>query len=89
MSRVDMIVARGGEPYVLELNTIPGFTETSDLPAQAKTAGISFDELVFEIHEEALDTVREKVIDIMEHADHLSVPIKVSVGVGKNWDEAH
>jgi DNA polymerase-1 len=47
------------------------------------------DELVFEIHKEALDTVREKVIEIMEHADHLSVPIKVSVGVGKNWDEAH
>ena len=48
MSRVDMIVA-DDTPYVLEVNTIPGFTETSDLPAQAQAAGMSFDELIFEI----------------------------------------
>ena len=47
------------------------------------------DELVFEVAEDALGTVRNKVIDVMEHADHLSVPIKVAVGTGSNWDEAH
>jgi len=43
--RVDMIVADGGEPVVLEVNTIPGMTETSLLPKAAAQAGISFDEL--------------------------------------------
>ena len=43
--RVDMIIADGGEPVVLEVNTIPGMTETSLLPKAAAQAGISFDEL--------------------------------------------
>ena len=44
VSRVDMIV-KDNTPYVLEINTIPGMTALSDLPAQANAAGISFDEL--------------------------------------------
>jgi len=43
--RVDMIVADGGEPVVLELNTIPGMTETSLLPKSAAAAGMDFDAL--------------------------------------------
>ncbi len=43
--RVDMIVADGGEPVVLEVNTIPGMTETSLLPKAAWAAGIDFPEL--------------------------------------------
>jgi D-alanine-D-alanine ligase len=45
-SRVDLRVTPEGEPYVLEVNTIPGMTETSDLPKAAAAAGISFDDLV-------------------------------------------
>ncbi len=43
--RVDMIVADGGEPVVLEVNTVPGMTETSLLPKAARAAGIDFPEL--------------------------------------------
>ncbi len=43
--RVDMIVADGGEPVVLEVNTVPGMTETSLLPKAAWAAGIDFPEL--------------------------------------------
>ena len=46
--RVDMRI-RGNEPYVFELNTIPGMTEISDLPAQAKAEGISYEDLVEKI----------------------------------------
>ncbi len=53
VSRVDLIVAKDGTPYVNEINTIPGMTDTSDLPAQAKHIGISFDELVARILESA------------------------------------
>lgn len=43
--RVDIIVADGGEPVVLEVNTIPGMTETSLLPKSAAAAGMDFDAL--------------------------------------------
>ncbi len=46
-ARVDlMLEATTGELYVLEVNPIPGLTETSLLPLAAEAAGISFDELV-------------------------------------------
>lgn len=44
--RVDFIVSTQGEkPYFLEVNTIPGFTETSLVPKAAKEALMSFEEL--------------------------------------------
>lgn len=45
VSRVDMVV-QGENIYVLEVNSIPGMTETSDLPAEAKADNIEFDDLV-------------------------------------------
>ena len=45
MSRVDMIAAPR-EVYVLELQTIPGLTETSLVPRAAEAAGLSFPQLV-------------------------------------------
>jgi D-alanine-D-alanine ligase len=45
-ARVDFIVNSEGQPFILEINTIPGMTETSLLPMAARQAGISFDELV-------------------------------------------
>jgi D-alanine-D-alanine ligase len=45
LSRVDLMLDRTGEPWVLEVNTVPGMTETSLLPQAADAAGIDFDEL--------------------------------------------
>ncbi len=47
------------------------------------------DELVFEVAEDAVTDVQAVVVAQMEAAAELSVPLKVDVGVGKNWDEAH
>jgi len=47
--RVDMIVSDGGEPVILEINTVPGMTETSLLPKAAAAAGIDFQELCLRI----------------------------------------
>lgn len=44
-SRVDLILTEGRGPVLLELNPIPGMTETSLLPKAAAAAGISFGEL--------------------------------------------
>ncbi|MDP3727123.1 MAG: D-alanine--D-alanine ligase [bacterium] len=46
MSRTDMILDRYGGLWVLEINTIPGLSEMSILPQQAKAAGISFPSLL-------------------------------------------
>jgi len=46
------------------------------------------DELVFEVPEEELETMRRLVPDIMEHALELCVPLKVDVSDGANWYEA-
>ena len=53
-SRVDMIVDRLGQPFVTEVNTLPGLTELSDLPAQAAAAGISYDRLISKILDSAI-----------------------------------
>ena len=45
VSRVDFLVYNN-IPYVLEINTNPGMTDLSDLPAQAKAMGINYDNLV-------------------------------------------
>ncbi len=45
-SRVDLRVSPENEPYLLEINTLPGMTNTSDLPKAAAALGIGFDELV-------------------------------------------
>lgn len=47
------------------------------------------DELVFEVAEAAVAEVQTVVVKQMEAAAELSVPLKVDVGVGENWDEAH
>ncbi|HEX3030782.1 MAG TPA: hypothetical protein VHS59_00845 [Bacillota bacterium] len=46
LSRVDFMVTTEGKPYILEINTSPGLTETSLFPDAAKAAGIEFPELV-------------------------------------------
>ena len=45
VSRVDFLIVNN-IPYILEINTNPGMTDTSDLPAQAAAGGINYDELV-------------------------------------------
>ncbi len=44
-ARVDVMVRAGGDPIVLEVNTLPGMTETSLLPDAAKAAGIDYAQL--------------------------------------------
>jgi D-alanine-D-alanine ligase len=49
-----MLDSSSGELFVLEVNVIPGLTETSLLPQAAEAAGIEFDELIEGILERAL-----------------------------------
>ena len=47
------------------------------------------DELLFEVEKDCVDEAKELIVDEMEKAVELSVPLKVEVGVGNNWFEAH
>ena len=48
-SRVDIMLDSNLNGYVIDINTLPGMTDQSDLPAQAKAAGLSFNDLVEKI----------------------------------------
>lgn len=47
------------------------------------------DELVFDVHRDEVDEVKENVVRLMKSAAQLEVPMEVEVGIGKNWLEAH
>jgi len=47
--RVDFMVDKNNQPWLIEVNTVPGMTDHSLVPMAAKQAGISFDELVLKI----------------------------------------
>ena len=47
------------------------------------------DELVFEIKQDTLNTNVATIVELMEQAATLSVPLKVEAGNGENWEEAH
>ena len=47
------------------------------------------DELLFEIHESEIDDLSRIIKKEMEKAWQLRVPLRVDIGIGKNWAEAH
>jgi len=47
------------------------------------------DELVFECHQDQLETDRAKIVEYMVSAAELDVPLEVDANTGENWDQAH
>jgi D-alanine-D-alanine ligase len=60
-SRVDFILADDGVAYVLEVNTIPGFTTHSLLPKAAAKIGLGMDKLCLQIIDSALNRADKKI----------------------------
>lgn len=54
--RIDILRDMDGKPYLLEANTVPGMTDHSLVPMAALAAGISFEDLVWQILEGSFDT---------------------------------
>lgn len=67
--------------------TANDFLESSGI--DAKMVLHVHDEIVFEVANDALEELREGVVDAMQNAAELSVKLEVDVGVGSNWSEAH
>jgi D-alanine-D-alanine ligase len=57
-ARVDVMVRANGDPVVLEVNTLPGMTETSLLPKAAAAAGIGYADLCQRMVELALKRMK-------------------------------
>lgn len=53
--RVDFMLDATGNPYVLEVNTVPGMTDHSLVPMAARHAGLSFEQLVVRILDISLE----------------------------------
>lgn len=64
MARVDFMLSKENIPYVLEVNTIPGFTATSLLPKAAAQAGLNFGSLCIQLIEMAYGKKKEKTTKI-------------------------
>ncbi|WP_159715007.1 DNA polymerase I [Blochmannia endosymbiont of Camponotus nipponensis] len=47
------------------------------------------DELVFEVHHDIVNSVVKQIKKLMEECFIIDVPLKVDIGVGKNWEQAH
>lgn len=47
------------------------------------------DELIFEVHEDELNSIPSKIKQLMEDAYKLAVPLKVDMGMADNWLDAH
>jgi len=60
-ARVDFILTARGEPFFLEINTLPGMKETSLLPMSARCAGLDFTALVREMVSPAVERFRSSV----------------------------
>lgn len=56
---------------------------------QAKMIMQVHDELVFEVADASVDSVKKGIIEHMSQIVTLKVPLLVSVGIGDNWDSAH
>ena len=52
--RVDLMVDAEGQPWLLEVNTVPGMTDHSLVPMAARVAGFGFEDLVWRILETSL-----------------------------------
>ena len=61
MARVDFIVDEADQPWLLEVNTIPGLTEFSLLPDAARAAGIGFAEVCDRLIRHGVERSRSRV----------------------------
>jgi DNA polymerase-1 len=66
---------------------VDGWLRSSQAPARLIMQ--VHDELVLEVSDQAIETIVRELRARMEHAADLLVPLKVDVGIGRNWDEAH
>ena len=79
---------QGTAADILKKAMVEIFAEFKKRDLKSKMLIQVHDELVFNVYEDELDTVKKIVRDIMENTFKLSVPLKVDIEVGNDWYEA-
>ncbi len=57
--RVDLFVDESNQPWLIEINTVPGMTDHSLVPMAAKAIGMNFNQLVWKILETSMDMTQQ------------------------------
>jgi DNA polymerase-1 len=78
---------QGTSADIIKVAMINLYREMEKRHLQSKMLLQVHDELVFEVPDEEMETMRKLVAEIMNSAVVLSVPLKVETKVGKNWGE--
>jgi len=76
---------QGTAADLIKLAMIRIDAELRDRKLRSKMLLQVHDELVFEVPEDEIEVMKDLVVDRMENVHALKVPLKVDVGVGKNW----
>ncbi len=80
---------QGTAADMIKIAMINIYDEFSKRKLKSKMILQVHDELIFDTYENEIDIVQSIVKDKMESALELNVPIKATIGVGKNWLESH
>ena len=71
----------------MAMNAVQAWLESSN--SQAKLLLQVHDELILEVPEAEVESVKDQVARLMTSVAKLKVPLEVGIGVGNNWEEAH
>jgi len=74
---------------MIKLAMINIYNELNKMKARSKMVLQVHDELLFDVHKDEVEEIREMVKEKMENAIPMNVPIVVETGTGKNWLDAH
>ena len=80
---------QGSAADIIKIAMINIFNELEKRQLKSKMILQVHDELVFEVLNEEIDELSNIVKEKMQNAYQLKVPLKVDIGIGKNWLEAH
>ena len=79
---------QGSAAEIMKLGMIETYNLLLTEKADTKMLVQVHDELVFDVPEKEVDTLIPQLVECLETVVSLKVPLKVSVGQGKNWQEA-
>ena len=80
---------QGSAADIIKIAMINIFNELEKKQLKSKMILQVHDELVFEVLNEEIEELSNIVKEKMQNAYQLKVPLKVDIGIGKNWLEAH
>lgn len=80
---------QGSAADIIKIAMIEIFRQLKERQLKTKMLLQVHDELVFDVYKPELEEVKLLITEAMENAYQLKVPLKVDIGIGQNWLEAH